>query len=210
VSEHQFGVDLEGVGLEVKGGEILGIAGVAGNGQSELMEALIGERLAASPRAILIDGTPVGSSGPTARRALGMCFVPEERLGHGSVPEMSLWENAVLTAKGRMHLSTLGFIGARPRALPAVVADFDVRTPGATTHAALGRNLRNSSWPRDAADAVRADCGAADWAWTPGPPPPSTAAAVAGPGRCRHPDVSQDPTSCLPSPPASPSSPTAG
>src|SRR5205823_894767 len=114
-SEEQFGVDLDNVSLEVKGGEILGIAGVAGNGPSELMEALIGERLAGSPNAIAIDGTPVGSSGPSARRALGMCFVPEERLGHGSVPEMSLWENAVLTAKGRMKLSTLGFIDV-PRA----------------------------------------------------------------------------------------------
>src|SRR5204863_2227184 len=80
-SDEQFGVDLEDVSLEVKGGEILGIAGVAGNGQSELMAALIGEQLAATPKAIEIDGVPVGGLGPTRRRALGMCFVPEERLG---------------------------------------------------------------------------------------------------------------------------------
>jgi general nucleoside transport system ATP-binding protein len=132
VSDEQFGVDLDDVSLEVKGGEILGIAGVAGNGQSELMQALIGERLAGSPRAIEIDGNPVGNRGPTARRALGMCFVPEERLGHGSVPEMSLWENAVLTANVRMHLSRAGFIGVPKTKSFAgkVVADFDVRTPG--------------------------------------------------------------------------------
>jgi general nucleoside transport system ATP-binding protein len=105
---------------------------VAGNGQSELMEALIGERLASTPNAIEIDGLPIGRRGPVARRALGMCFVPEERLGHGSAPDMSLWENAVLTANVRMNLGTLGFIGV-PRAKSfagKVVADFGVRTPG--------------------------------------------------------------------------------
>jgi simple sugar transport system ATP-binding protein len=131
-SDEQFGVDLEDVSLEVKGGEILGIAGVAGNGQSELMAALIGEQLAATPKAIEIDGVPVGGLGPTRRRALGMCFVPEERLGHGSVPDMSLWENAVLTANVRMKLGSFGFIGV-PSAkgfAGKVVADFGVRTPG--------------------------------------------------------------------------------
>jgi simple sugar transport system ATP-binding protein len=131
-SPEQFGVDLEGISLEVKGGEIVGLAGVAGNGQSELMEALIGERLAGTPNAIEIDGLPIGRSGPVARRALGMCFVPEERLGHGSAPDMSLWENAVLTAKTRMNLGSFGFIGV-PRAkgfAGKVVTDFGVRTPG--------------------------------------------------------------------------------
>jgi ABC-type uncharacterized transport system ATPase subunit len=131
-SAEQFGVDLDNVSLEVRGGEIVGLAGVAGNGQSELMEALIGERLAATPGAIEIDGAPVGRRGPSVRRALGMCFVPEERLGHGSVPDMSLWENAVLTAKVRMNLGRFGFIGV-PRAKDfagKVVGDFGVRTPG--------------------------------------------------------------------------------
>jgi ABC-type uncharacterized transport system ATPase subunit len=131
-SEEQFGVDLERVGLEVKGGEIFGIAGVAGNGQAELMEALIGERLANTPGAIEIDGVPVGAQGPLARRALGLTCVPEERTGHGSVPDMTLWENAVLTAKTRMKLATSGFIGV-PRAksfASKVVRDFGVRSRG--------------------------------------------------------------------------------
>jgi len=145
-SDEQFGVDLEDVSLEVKGGEIVGLAGVAGNGQSELMEALIGERLAVAPGAIEIDGMPVGRRGPSVRRALGMCFVPEERLGHGSVPDMSLWENAVLTAQVRMGLGRYGFIGV-PRAknfAGRVVGDFGVRTPG-VDHAARslsGGNLQ--------------------------------------------------------------------
>jgi general nucleoside transport system ATP-binding protein len=131
-SDEQFGIDLKDVSLEVRAGEILGIAGVAGNGQTELMQALIGERTAGLHSAIAIDGIPVGNHGPTTRRALGMCFVPEERLGHASVADMSLWENAALTAAPRMGLSRMGFLGvAKARAFAGkVVADFDVRTSG--------------------------------------------------------------------------------
>ena len=131
-STEQFGVNLASVALEVRGGEILGIAGVAGNGQCELLAALIGERLASAPGAVEIDGVGVGRQGPSTRRAHGMCCVTEERLGHGSVPDMSLWENAVLTAKTRMNLARFGFIRV-PRARSfagKVVTGFDVRTRG--------------------------------------------------------------------------------
>jgi simple sugar transport system ATP-binding protein len=131
-SEEQFGVHLQDISFEVRAGEILGIAGVAGNGQSELMQALIGERLAAGRDTIAVDGIPLGTSGPTARRKRGMCFVPEERLGHASVPDMALWENAALTAATRMQLSRLGFLDAgKAKSFAAkVVADFGVRTRG--------------------------------------------------------------------------------
>jgi general nucleoside transport system ATP-binding protein len=131
-SDEQFGVDLKDVSLEVRAGEILGIAGVAGNGQAELMQALIGERPAGVRSAIAVDGIPVGNDGPSARRVLGMCFVPEERLGHASVADMSLWENAALTATARMGLGRLGFLGVASAKEFAgkVVADFDVRTAG--------------------------------------------------------------------------------
>ena len=79
-SDEQFGVDLENVTMAVRAGEILGIAGVAGNGQTELMEALIGERPCRFARQIQLDGADVGQAGPRERRALGMCFAPEERL----------------------------------------------------------------------------------------------------------------------------------
>jgi general nucleoside transport system ATP-binding protein len=130
-SAEQFGVDLEDISLDVRSGEILGIAGVAGNGQGELMDALIGERRANTAGAIVIDGVAVGDRGPSARRALGMCFVPEERLGHGAVPEMSLWENAVLTAHTRMRLQWFGFVGVRraKRFAERIVGEFGVRTP---------------------------------------------------------------------------------
>jgi simple sugar transport system ATP-binding protein len=131
-SDEQFGVPLHDVGFEVRAGEILGIAGVAGNGQGELMQALIGERRAAVPGAIAVDSVPVGASGPAARRALGMCFVPEERLDHASVADMTLWENAALTATWRRELSRLGFLdAAKARHFAGEVVDrFGVRTAG--------------------------------------------------------------------------------
>jgi simple sugar transport system ATP-binding protein len=92
-----FAVALDRVSLEVRAGEILAIAGVAGNGQSELFDALSGERHADRPGAVVIDDTPCGHLGVGARRALGAAFVPEERLGHGAVPAFRLSENVVLT-----------------------------------------------------------------------------------------------------------------
>ena len=94
---HPFAVDLNEVSLEVRAGEIIGIAGIAGNGQDELFAALSGERLAASNSDVRIDGTPCGWSGITARRRIGAAFVPEERLGHGAVPRLRLSSNVVLT-----------------------------------------------------------------------------------------------------------------
>jgi ABC-type uncharacterized transport system ATPase subunit len=146
-SETPFGVALRDVSLKVRSGEILGIAGVAGNGQAELMEALTGERRLATSDPIRIDDKPVGTSGPSARRALGLCSVPEERLGQGAVPDMPLWENTILTASRRMTLrSRLGLIDtAKAKAFAdKIIADFGVRTPG-SDHAARslsGGNLQ--------------------------------------------------------------------
>jgi simple sugar transport system ATP-binding protein len=80
------GVRLEHISLELKGGEILGIAGVAGNGQDELFAALSGERLSMDPGTVVIDGVAAGHLSITKRRRLGAAFVPEERLGHGTAP----------------------------------------------------------------------------------------------------------------------------
>ncbi len=92
-----FGVDLEEVSLDVRAGEVVGIAGVAGNGQAELFQALAGERGTIPPRTMEVDGKDAGGLGVTGRRALGLAFVPEERMGHGVVPQMRLSENVVLT-----------------------------------------------------------------------------------------------------------------
>jgi simple sugar transport system ATP-binding protein len=145
-SEDPFGVDLKGVSLGVRAGEIVGTAGVAGNGQEELMGALIGERLLPAPDALQLDGRAVGHLGPDERRALGMCFVPEERLGHAAVPNMSLIENAVLSARIRMKLARSGFINFQEAENLAreVVEAFNVKTAG-LEHAARslsGGNLQ--------------------------------------------------------------------
>ena len=130
-SHDPFGVDLADISFSVRAGEILGIAGVAGNGQVELMEALIGEHMTPAGM-VSIDGTLVGGLGPTERRKLGMCSVPEERLGHGAVPDMTLWENIILSARTRKGIENNGFLNldlAQDFARE-VVEKFNVKTSG--------------------------------------------------------------------------------
>ncbi|MFT3720306.1 ABC transporter ATP-binding protein [Pseudorhodoferax sp.] len=95
--EDQFGVDLDGVSLSVRGGEVVGIAGVSGNGQKELLAALSGEDRRADPAMVRLFGQHAGRLPPGRRRALGLHFVPEERLGRGAVPTLSLAQNLLLT-----------------------------------------------------------------------------------------------------------------
>ena len=95
-SNSEFGISLIDLSLEVRGGEVVGIAGVAGEGQSELMEALTGEVLSDRAEAILIDGEAMGRVGPTPRRLAGAAFVPEERNGHAAVGELTLPGNIIL------------------------------------------------------------------------------------------------------------------
>jgi simple sugar transport system ATP-binding protein len=146
-SDEQYGVDLDGVSLSVRGGEILGIAGIAGGGQLELMAALAGETVVTDrPDAIVLDGQPMAAQGPVGRRKLGAGFVPEERNGHGAIPGMTLEENAFLTAFGRLNLSSWGLIQRAPtRAFAAdVIESFDVRTTGVDAEAGSlsGGNLQ--------------------------------------------------------------------
>jgi ABC-type uncharacterized transport system ATPase subunit len=99
-----FGTDLHGVSLELREGEILGIAGVSGNGQRELLAAIAGEDRRAPHQAIHIAGEAAGDAGPSARRRLGLRYVPEERLGHATVPSHSLADNVLLTRTGPQTL----------------------------------------------------------------------------------------------------------
>ena len=100
-SPDPFGVDLKDVSLRVHAGEIVGIAGVSGNGQQELLAAISGETRITKRRQLLLCGVAAGRFSAARRRKLGLCFVPEERLGRGAVPGMSLAENALLTAHRR-------------------------------------------------------------------------------------------------------------
>ena len=135
-----FGTALKDVSFEVRAGEIFGIAGVAGNGQNELFQALSGECPLPSVEMIRLDGRAIGRTSPNTRRHLGMCCIPEERNGHASVPDMSLVENVILSARQRKELSGSGFLrlGAARTFAETVIRGFDVRTPGS---AAAARSL---------------------------------------------------------------------
>jgi simple sugar transport system ATP-binding protein len=144
---HPFAVALDGVELEVRGGEIVSIAGVAGNGQDELFDALSGEARAGEADAIAIDGIPCGRSGVNARRRLKAAFVPEQRLGHGAVPRFRLSQNVVLTRHGTADgLTRSGAVNiAAARAIADRVSTvFDVRkgSPDPEASALSGGNLQ--------------------------------------------------------------------
>lgn len=96
-STEAFGQSLHHVSLQVRAGEVVGIAGVSGNGQRELMMALSGEDRRAEPNNVLLFGVPIGHVRAQRRRALGLRFVPEERLGRAAVPGMNLAQNYLLT-----------------------------------------------------------------------------------------------------------------
>jgi simple sugar transport system ATP-binding protein len=145
-SDQQFGTDLADISFTVAGGEILGIGGIAGNGQTELMAALSGESVSDRPDAIVIDGKAVGVLGPGRRRASGATYVPEERNGHGSVRDMTLAENAFLSAYRRLGLvrRCLISVAEATRFAGKIIGTFDVRTtgPSAEARSLSGGNLQ--------------------------------------------------------------------
>jgi general nucleoside transport system ATP-binding protein len=138
-----FGMDLDGVSLTVHAGEILGIAGVSGNGQKELMAAISGEDARSQPEAIRIGGQAVGQLPPGSRRTLGLHCVPEERLGRGAVPGMSLAQNLLLT---RSEALSNGWISKAKLAAQAqaIMGRFSVKAGGvnAAARSLSGGNLQ--------------------------------------------------------------------
>ena len=155
------GTRLESISVEVKGGEILGIAGVAGNGQDEFFSALSGERASPDADNIIVDGAAVGHLSVNERRRRGVAFVPEERLGHGTAPRMKLSENALLTGHAASGMVHHGFIDR-----PATLVDRrphhqDIRRPQGQARSRGGQPVRRQSAevhrrPRNPARARRA------------------------------------------------------
>lgn len=149
VSRHavmQHEVPLAQINLSVSAGEIVGVAGVAGNGQDELLEVISGEQYLSDAQALLLNGEPAGELSPGQRRERGLCCVPEERLGHAAVPNMSLSENAFLTAHHRTDLRSAGLINKRKSRdfTEHVIEQFNVHCNGPTSTAASlsGGNLQ--------------------------------------------------------------------
>ena len=140
----QFGVALDGVSLEVRAGEVVGIAGVSGNGQQELLQSLSGEDRRAAPSSIELFGQAAGAMGPAHRRHLGLHFVPEERLGRGAVPTLSLADNLMLTRTESVGRSGWIDTGALKRQAQDIIARFKVRASGpeAPAQSLSGGNLQ--------------------------------------------------------------------
>jgi simple sugar transport system ATP-binding protein len=139
-----FGTTLSNIGFELHGGEILGIAGVSGNGQQELMAALSGEDARGPAGSVRLFGQDIAAASPRRRRHLGLHFVPEERLGRGAVPTLSLAHNLLLTrtegvgAGGWLHMGAIEAQAAR------LIERFKVKAggPGAAAKSLSGGNLQ--------------------------------------------------------------------
>ena len=138
VDDLHLGNHLHGITLEVGAGEILGIAGVEGNGQRELAESLIGLRTTDSGR-VSIAGKDVTGLTVAQLRELGVGYVPEDRHHRGLVLEMTLWENSVLGRQSETEYSgRWGILAIRKiKELTArLIKAFDVRARGITVPAA--------------------------------------------------------------------------
>jgi general nucleoside transport system ATP-binding protein len=127
---------LDGISLELRRGEILGIAGVEGNGQAELIEVLAGLRRPDRGQ-VLLKGRDVTATGPNPRRRMGLSYIPEDRHGRGLVLPFSLTENVLLGNAGDPPFSAGGRIDyPRVRALTErLMRTFDVRAPAPETAA---------------------------------------------------------------------------
>jgi simple sugar transport system ATP-binding protein len=140
----RYSVLIDGISLEVREGEIVGIAGISGNGQQELLAALSGEDTRPQAGMVRLFDAPIGRKGPEARRRLGLHFVPEERLGRGAVPAFSLANNMLLTRRESLRLGgwiDRSFLGQQTR---GILGRFSVKAsgPGAVAKSLSGGNLQ--------------------------------------------------------------------
>jgi simple sugar transport system ATP-binding protein len=143
-----FGMDLAGIGFDVKAGEVVGVAGVSGNGQQELMAALSGEDPRAARGSIALGSQDVSQASPARRRKLGLHFVPEERLGRGAVPTLSLAQNTLLTRTETVSPAwwAFGWISVKrvEQLAQDLIVHFKVKAggPGAAAKSLSGGNLQ--------------------------------------------------------------------
>ena len=142
--QDDFGVDLHDIRLQVRAGEIVGVAGVSGNGQGELLAALSGEDRRPAADAITLFGRPIGGRAPQESRAAGLHFVPEERLGRGAVPVMSLAHNVLLTRTEAVGRGGWIASGRLQQLAAQVIARFNVKAggPDAAARSLSGGNLQ--------------------------------------------------------------------
>jgi ABC-type uncharacterized transport system ATPase subunit len=170
---------VKGVDLEVRSGEILGVAGVEGNGQRELAEALIGLRPPAVGR-ILLDGRDLAGQTTGEVRGLAVAYIPEDRHERGLVLDMSIWENSILGRQSKPDVvSGLGIllIGKIKGWAAQLIKKFDVRASSIQVPAATlsGGNQQKLILARELEEAPRLvvahqptrglDVGAIEFVW---------------------------------------------
>ncbi|WP_424215428.1 ABC transporter ATP-binding protein [Streptomyces sp. BI20] len=128
---------LAGIDLTIHKGEVLGIAGVEGNGQTELIEALMG-MLVPDGGVITLDGTDISARPTRKRREDGIGYIPEDRHRHGLLLESPLWENRILGHVTEAPNSKRGILDpkAARQDTERIVREYDVRTPGIEVTAA--------------------------------------------------------------------------
>jgi simple sugar transport system ATP-binding protein len=125
---------LQGLSLKVRAGEIVGIAGVAGNGQTELEEAIVGLRPVKRGR-IRVCSTDVTNQSPKTCIQAGIGLIPSDRYGMGMLPDFSVADNLVLSTHAGPRFTRRGLLnrGAIRAHTAKLVHDFDVRTPSVDT-----------------------------------------------------------------------------
>ncbi|GLS14566.1 ABC transporter ATP-binding protein [Hydrogenophaga electricum] len=143
-SDDPFGTHLADIALTVRAGEVVGIAGVSGNGQGELLYALSGEDRRAPAGSIRVLGKDAARMGPGRRRALGLHFVPEERLGRGAVPTLSLSQNLLLSRRDAVGAGGWLRLGALKAQAEDIIARYRVKAngPDAAAKSLSGGNLQ--------------------------------------------------------------------
>ncbi len=130
-----FGVDLKEIEFDLRAGEIVGVAGVSGNGQQALMAALSGEDPRAPAGSIRLHGKDIAAHSPRKRRHQGLHFVPEERLGRGAVPTLSLAQNTLLTRTRTVGRTGWISIDEVRKLAEHIINRFQVKSGGAASAA---------------------------------------------------------------------------
>jgi general nucleoside transport system ATP-binding protein len=149
---------VDDVSIEVRAGEVLAIAGVSGNGQRELAEAIAGLR-GSIAGTVTIGGADVTGKPPRRRRECGLAYVPEERMRDGAIGTFAVWENLLLLDHGHPPYARRGMLrrGAIRRHARRLVAEFAVRTPGldTPTRQLSGGNIQKLIMAREMSSAQR-------------------------------------------------------
>ena len=126
---------VDSVDLAVRSGEIVGIAGVSGNGQRELAETIAGLRPAETGSKVLIDGADISHATPATTRGAGLSYVPEERMKDGAIGDFDVSENLLLVnhRESRFRRGGLFNFDAITTHCQRLVENFAVKTPSINT-----------------------------------------------------------------------------